>query len=549
MMTHLSQDTLARYRDGKSEHETLHETERHLSECADCRALLRAEVAFAAPRLAHRLLPDGAEPVCPDDDRVTRYVAGKADAVDRETMDAHLAFCAECREEIAALRQFQDTLQGIDWKILRAANRRERGRDTLANFRRLLREGLRAGLTRWNRASLSRRILYAMALGLVTGLAFGARTQRLNFVSTGIVHLLGAVATPLIFLAVLHALMRTQIRWSAFGRLFGLLLTNTFAAVGIGLAVINLLHPGTMAVLSNAPDVPETLPPVPHSLLAPLVENNVLLVLLLAVGLGIALREVRQEDVQAERFAYRALEDCIETAYRCLMRVMQWIISLIPLAVFAASANLTGAYGNRPFESLGGFVLTVLLALPLQVIYYMIRLRFGSRIRPLQLLHETRSALLTAFTTASSAATIPLTYSRVKDRLGLSEEATSMGVLVGGNINRDGTALFQVMGVLFIAQALGLHLGWEAQAIAVSMAVLASVCAPGIPEAGLVTMVLIFQALHLPQAAAYLLFLMPIDWLLDRCRTTVNVLGHITTACLLEGKSPAHGAKSGEVSV
>ena len=542
-MTHLNQNTLARYRDGKSETEILRETERHLSECADCRALLRADVAFAAPRLAHALLPDGVEADCPDDERITRYVAGTADAIDRETMDSHLAFCAECREEIAALRQFQDTLHGTDWKSLRAANARERLRDSLANFRRQVRVGLRAGWNRWNCASLSARILCALVLGLTTGLVFGARTQRLNFVSTGIVHLLGAVATPLIFLAVLHALMRTQIRWSAFGRLFGLLLTNTFAAVGIGLAVVNLLHPGTMAVLSNTPDVPETLPPVPHSLLAPLVENNVLLVLLLAVGLGLALREVRQEDVQAERSAYRALEDCIETAYRCLMRVMQWIIALIPLAVFAASANLTGAYGHRPFESLGGFVLTVLLALPLQIGYYLLRLRFGSRITPVQLLRETRSALLTAFTTASSAATIPLTYSRVKDRLGLSEEATSMGVLVGGNINRDGTALFQVMGVVFIAQALGLHLSWEAQAVAVLMAVLASICAPGIPEAGLVTMVLIFQALRLPQATSYILFLMPIDWFLDRCRTTVNVLGHITTACLLEGKSSGEDSR------
>ena len=113
-----------------------------------------------------------------------------------------------------------------------------------------------------------------------------------------------------------------------------------------------------------------------------------------------------------------------------------------------------------------------------------------------------------------------------------------MGVMVGGTFNHDGTALYEAMAALFVSQMLGQHLSLEQQVLVVFMSVTASVGAAGIPEAGLVTMMAVFSAVHLP--VEYIPFLLPLDWFLDRCRTAINVMGDMTVTCLLDGrKAPA----------
>jgi DAACS family dicarboxylate/amino acid:cation (Na+ or H+) symporter len=109
-----------------------------------------------------------------------------------------------------------------------------------------------------------------------------------------------------------------------------------------------------------------------------------------------------------------------------------------------------------------------------------------------------------------------------------------MGALVGSNFNNDGTALYEAMAALFVAQILGVDLTIGQQVIVVLMSIVASVGAAGIPEAGLVTMTLVFKAVHLPPEAV--LWLLPVDWFLDRCRTVINVMGDVNVSCLMEGK-------------
>jgi DAACS family dicarboxylate/amino acid:cation (Na+ or H+) symporter len=121
------------------------------------------------------------------------------------------------------------------------------------------------------------------------------------------------------------------------------------------------------------------------------------------------------------------------------------------------------------------------------------------------------------------------------EKIGLREKSASMGALVGANFNNDGTALYEAMAALFVAQLLGQHLGITQQLIIVLTAILASVGAAGIPEAGLVTMTLVFTAVGLP--VEYIALLLTVDWFLDRCRTTINVLGDVNVSCLLDGKS------------
>ena len=130
---------------------------------------------------------------------------------------------------------------------------------------------------------------------------------------------------------------------------------------------------------------------------------------------------------------------------------------------------------------------------------------------------------------------MPVTYACLKDKVGVREESASMGALVGANFNNDGTALYEAMSALFISQMIGQNLSLTQQLIVVLTSIIASVGAAGIPEAGLVTMTLVFTAVGLP--IEYIALLLTVDWFLDRCRTTINVLGDVNVACLLDGKT------------
>jgi DAACS family dicarboxylate/amino acid:cation (Na+ or H+) symporter len=122
----------------------------------------------------------------------------------------------------------------------------------------------------------------------------------------------------------------------------------------------------------------------------------------------------------------------------------------------------------------------------------------------------------------------------MRDRAGLGHESTSMGVLVGGSLNRDGTALYQTMASVFIAQLTGVPIALPRQLTVILTSVMASVGAPGIPEAGMVTMLMIFRSLGLREE--YIGLLLAVDWFLDRCRTAVNVMGNTSVTCILDGK-------------
>jgi DAACS family dicarboxylate/amino acid:cation (Na+ or H+) symporter len=130
---------------------------------------------------------------------------------------------------------------------------------------------------------------------------------------------------------------------------------------------------------------------------------------------------------------------------------------------------------------------------------------------------------------------MPVTYDRLLTRVGLRERSASLGALVGSNFNNDGTALYEAMAALFVSQMLGVKLGFGQQLMVVLTSVLASVGAAGIPEAGLVTMTLVFTAVKLP--TEYIALLLTVDWFLDRCRTMINVLGDVNVACLLDGRT------------
>jgi Na+/H+-dicarboxylate symporter len=390
---------------------------------------------------------------------------------------------------------------------------------------------------RYNDLPLYLRILAGLVLGVAVGLLLGPAAKPLDWPARIILRLLGALAPVLILVAVVRAIMTAEIHGRLALRMVGLLLLNTLTAICVGLGVANVLRPGVGAQLAQPQRavqvqgdvVTQLLDNIPDSLMRPFVDNKVIGVVLIAVAFGVAAR--RLPDKQHE-----LAETLCEMGFSLILEMLHWVIALVPLAVFGKVASIVGVSGFAPFVALGWFVLAVILALALQSTYYLVRIRLGSWVRPWSLLRSTRDALVMAFSTASSTATMPVTYARLRERVGLRDQSASLGALVGSNFNNDGTALYEAMAALFVAQLLGVELSLTEQLLVVLTSVIASIGAAGIPEAGLVTMTLVFSAVNLP--TEYIALLLTVDWFLDRCRTTINVLGDMNVACLIDGKTP-----------
>ena len=353
-----------------------------------------------------------------------------------------------------------------------------------------------------------------------------------------VLRLLGALAAPLILLAVIQALMHAQLPRGSGLRLFSLLLLNTVVAILIGLTVANVLQPGRWTsrevqeppARAAGPKNPLELfiDNIPKSVLGPLAdEGKVIAVIILAVAFGIALRRLKEHPI-------RNVTDAVEVGFRSLITILHWIIEVIPLAVFGIVAAIIGREGFAAFVNLGAFVIAVLVALALQTTYYLVRIRLGSWASPWHVLKGMRDALVMAFSTASSTATMPVTYAALRQNVGVRERSASLGALVGANFNNDGTALYEAMAALFISQLIGQELSMGQQVLVVLTSIVASVGAAGIPEAGLVTMTLVFTAVGLP--TRFIAILLTVDWFLDRCRTAVNVLGDVNVSCMLDGR-------------
>jgi DAACS family dicarboxylate/amino acid:cation (Na+ or H+) symporter len=394
-----------------------------------------------------------------------------------------------------------------------------------------------------SRIPLYIRIAIALVIGVVAGMILpGGWAQYFDIPARLILRVLGAIAPPLILVAVVKALIEAKVGGKLAGKMFFLLVLNTVVAILIGLAVANAIRPGShvslppgeVPQLSGNP-IAQLLDNIPSSLLRPLVENNVIGVIFIAVAFGLAARSL-----QTSR--QRWILDALDIGFDLIIKVLHWVIALVPLAVFSKVAFVVGTQGFRPFVALGWFIISVIVALALQAAYYLIRIRFASWVTPLRLIRGTRDALAMAFSTASSTVTMPVTYSCLRENVGLREESASLGALVGSNFNNDGTALYEAMAALFIAQMIGSDLSLVQQVLVILTSIVASVGAAGIPEAGLVTMTLVFSAVHLP--AGYIALLLPVDWFLDRCRTTINVLGDMNVSCILDGRQREQESQS-----
>ena len=212
-----------------------------------------------------------------------------------------------------------------------------------------------------------------------------------------------------------------------------------------------------------------------------------------------------------------------------IMKIVDWIMYVAPFGIFGIiSARIGIAGGFKEFlpelAAVGTYSFTVVLGLMIHgVIILPLILRFIGKRGPVKFLFGVGAPLLNAFSTASSSATLPLTLEAVEEQNGISKRTAGFVLPIGATINMDGTALYEAVAAMFIAQVYGIHLGPAEQVIIFLTATLAAIGAAGIPEAGLVTMVIVLKAVNLPIEGIGLI--LTVDWLLDRFRTTVNVWG------------------------
>ena len=395
-------------------------------------------------------------------------------------------------------------------------------------------------------------VIAAVALAIPVGLYFGERTEGLNLLPKLIIRALNALAAPLVVLAILSAIVTNDIRGRQGARMMVYYLINTLVAMGFALLLANLIRPGLGAELVDLANPPPPLPKksvtdllvelIPVSIGDAFAKNNLAQLVLLTLALGIGLAKIRNEQRARGETAYRAVVDLLTVGFELLMRVLLWVVALVPLAVFGVVASSVGQKeGLRVFQSLLWLIVVVLAGLACQVTWYLVQMMVFARMSPWRFLRAASDVMASTFSTASTAATIPITLGALSRKLGVSRESSQLAACVGTNFNNDGTALYQATAVLFMAQALGFHLGWTDQLLIVLTTLVASVGAGGIPSGSFVTLPLIFAAVGLP--ADKIPVLLTIDWFLDRCRTTSNVLGDMTVAVLLD-RTAEHPASS-----
>jgi Na+/H+-dicarboxylate symporter len=260
---------------------------------------------------------------------------------------------------------------------------------------------------------------------------------------------------------------------------------------------------------------------VPPNLFAAASENNVLGLIVFSLLFGGILTTLGEPGKRAVEF--------FDTVNNALLRFVQIVIWIAPIGVFglvAARIGVEGGWDAVTLElgKLARYFVTVLVGLGIHgFVVLPIILWILARRNPLRYLINCSEALLTAFSTASSAATLPVTMRCTREKAGVGEEAAGFVLPVGATINMDGTALYEAVAVLFIAQAYGVGLGAGQQVIVLLTATLAAIGAAAIPQAGLFTMAIVLSAVGLPLEGIALLI--SIDWLLDRFRTAVNVWG------------------------
>jgi len=399
------------------------------------------------------------------------------------------------------------------------------------------------------RVPLLIQIIIALVAGIGVGLLLGERAEPLGEAGVFVVRLLKALATPLVFVAIVDSLMRAALPAKQGARLLVLCVVNAAVAGALAIALSTVVKPGTRieaaqlhaklgaAVAEHASKAPKAAPKmdftaalgelIPESIAGPFVQNQVLAVVLLALFSGVALRRLHA------RGSGETIAKLVEEGFALVTLLLGWVIKIVPFAVFGVVAKVVGTSGFAPFASLALLMATVAGGLVLHVaLWYTTLVVVIARRSAKTFWRAAWEAILTALSTGSSMATLPVTLHTLEQRLGVSRGSARLAACVGTNFNNDGIMLYEVAAALFVAQLHGIVLGPGQTALLAGTSALAAAGIAGVPEAGLITLSLVLSAAGLPLTELPLL--LSVDWLLGRLRAATNVSSDLTIATTLD---------------
>jgi Na+/H+-dicarboxylate symporter len=410
-------------------------------------------------------------------------------------------------------------------------------------------------ITEWlmKKTSLNVQILLGVGAGITLGLALAALGKESAAAQTGLylseligtlfIDLLKMVLIPLVFTSIavgvanLRAHRQMHRVWKA---TLGFFIFSMALAILLGMTAANLVRPGEGLQLAMFQDamhgfqaknmgLPEFFAHLLHSLfqnpVTALAQSNVLAVVVFALLLGIALV------VGGERYANILV--LLQELLELMLMLVGWIMRLAPLGIMALLLKLAATQDTALLVKLMEFVAVVIVTTLLHgMVVLPLILYLVTGMGPLKFWRGAREALITAFATSSSSATLPVTLRCVEQHLHVKRDIAGFVVPLGATLNMDGTALYEAAAALFIANLAGIDLNLMQQMIIFITAMLAAMGAPGIPSAGMVTMVVVLQSVGLPAEA--IAILLPVDRLLDTFRTAVNVEGDMVGSLVVQ---------------
>ena len=403
-------------------------------------------------------------------------------------------------------------------------------------------------------------IMLGMAFGILVGVIFTTFESGPKLIShwikpfgTIFINALKLIAMPLILGSLIKGVSDLKDISSLSqmgGRTIGIYMMTTVVAVMIGLIMVNTIKPGTsisegtrqelveayqsdaakkLAVAQKQRDagpLQALVDLVPDNIFKATTENgNMLQVIFFAIFFGIGLILIPAEKS-------KPVKDFFDAFNEVILKLIDLIMLVAPYGVFALLAALVVESPSLDlFRALGMYALTLVIGLLLMVLFYLLLVRIIVKIKPKKFIKGIAPAQLLAFSTSSSAATLPVTMERVEEHLGVDEEVASFVLPIGATINMDGTSLYQAVAAVFIAQAFGMDLSTGTQLGIIITATLASIGAAAVPGAGMVMLVIVLGQAGIPEAGLALIF--AIDRPLDMCRTVVNITGDASVSMMV----------------
>lgn len=410
------------------------------------------------------------------------------------------------------------------------------------------------------------QILIGMLLGILFGFAMTYVDWGKDFVSDWIqplgtifVKLLKLIAIPLIVASLVKGIsdLKDISKFRNIGlRTIGIYIITTVFAISIGLVLVNLMQPGNGISQETVQKLTDTYAGdagvtskieeasrqqnsgplqfledmVPDNAFAAMSDNGLMLqVIFFTIFLGISMLLIGEEKA-------KPLKDFFDSMNDVVLKMVDLIMLTAPYAVFALLAGVVVSSSDPDLLlALLKYALVVVLGLALMIVFYCIMVSVFTKKNPLWFLKEMSPAQLLAFSTSSSAATLPVTMERVEEHIGVDKEVSSFVLPVGATINMDGTSLYQGVAAVFISQALGFDLTFTGQLTIVLTALLASIGSAAVPGAGMVMLVIVLESIGFPsdKLAIGLALIFAVDRPLDMCRTIVNVTGDATVSMMV----------------